>query len=78
MNASLETCVERDTKRLYRRVLAREIESFTGVSDPYEPPLAPEIKRKTEFDSVEVSVAVLVAALGRILQLKEDSVYGRG
>jgi adenylylsulfate kinase len=75
VNASLETCIERDTKGLYKRALAREIESFTGVSDPYEPPLAPEIECKTEFDSVEVSVAVLIATLGRILQLEEDSVY---
>jgi len=75
VNASLETCIERDTKGLYKRALAREIESFTGVSDPYEPPLTPEIECKTEFDSVEVSVAVLVAALGQILQLEEGPVH---
>ena len=35
VNASLETCIERDTKGLYRQALAGTITSFTGVSDPY-------------------------------------------
>jgi len=43
MTAPLDTLVERDVKGLYRRAIAGEIAHFTGVSDPYEAPLAPDI-----------------------------------
>ena len=43
MEAPLEVLAERDVKGLYRRAMAGEIENFTGVSDPYEPPLEPEV-----------------------------------
>ncbi len=42
VKASLDECIRRDTKGLYRRALAGEIPQFTGVSDPYEEPLSPE------------------------------------
>jgi len=52
----LEVCVARDVKGMYRKALAGEIPSFTGVSDPYEEPEAPELviesDRETEADSV--------------------------
>ena len=43
MEAPLEVLAERDVKGLYRRAMAGEIENFTGVSDPYEAPLNPEV-----------------------------------
>ena len=43
MEAPLEVLAERDVKGLYRRAMAGEIENFTGVTDPYEPPLEPEV-----------------------------------
>ena len=43
MHAPLEVLAERDVKGLYRRAMAGEIPHFTGVSDPYEPPLEPEV-----------------------------------
>ena len=43
MEAPLEVLVERDEKGLYRRAKAGEIQNFTGISDPYEPPLDPEV-----------------------------------
>jgi adenylylsulfate kinase len=54
--APVETCARRDPKGLYAKALAGEIEHFTGVSDPYEPPLAPEIVLHTEAESVDESV----------------------
>ncbi len=39
----LETLVRRDVKGLYKKALAGEIKNFTGVSDPYEAPLSPEV-----------------------------------
>ena len=43
VNASLETCEARDPKGLYKKARAGEIKSFTGISDPYEAPVNPEI-----------------------------------
>lgn len=53
----LETCIERDVKGLYKKALAGEIAQFTGVSDPYEAPLSPEVKLDTSAMSVEAGVA---------------------
>ena len=44
---SLEDCEARDVKGLYAKARAGEIPEFTGVSDPYEPPLDPEIRIET-------------------------------
>jgi adenylyl-sulfate kinase len=54
--APLSTCAERDPKGLYAKALAGEIKHFTGVSDPYEPPLDAEIVLHTESESVDDSV----------------------
>ena len=47
VDAPLEVCAERDVKGLYKKAFSGEIEQFTGVSDPYEPPAAPELHIKT-------------------------------
>ena len=60
VRASVETCVRRDVKGLYERARAGEIPGFTGVSDPYEEPQAPELALETESDSPQVSAAKLV------------------
>jgi adenylylsulfate kinase len=61
--APLATCAERDPKGLYAKALAGEIKHFTGVSDPYEPPLDPEIVLHTESESVDDSVHQILAWL---------------
>lgn len=43
VDTPLEICERRDPKGLYRKARAGEIKNFTGISDPYEPPLQPEI-----------------------------------
>jgi adenylyl-sulfate kinase len=48
VDAPLEVLVQRDVKGLYKKALAGEIEHFTGVSDPYEPPLEPEVVCRTD------------------------------
>src|SRR3982074_79812 len=53
----LETLVDRDTKGLYRKALAGEIANFTGVSDPYEEPLHPEVVCDTALESPDQSLA---------------------
>ena len=63
VKASVEVCTERDPKGLYKKALAGEIKEFTGVSDPYEEPLNPEIVLDTEAESPEESAAKLIALL---------------
>ncbi|HEU4536601.1 MAG TPA: adenylyl-sulfate kinase, partial [Polyangiaceae bacterium] len=59
----LEACVGRDVKGLYRRALAGEIPNFTGVSDPYEEPLAPELRLDTSRLTVAEGVESVLEAL---------------
>jgi adenylylsulfate kinase len=63
INASVETCAERDPKGLYKKAYAGEIKEFTGVSDPYEAPENPEIVCDTEAEEPEDSAAKLIAYL---------------
>jgi adenylylsulfate kinase len=72
----LEVCIERDVKGNYRRALAGEIKNYTGVHDPYEEPLAPEVVVETYRESIEDSVAKIVAALEERRYIPaEESVY---
>jgi adenylylsulfate kinase-like enzyme len=53
----LSTLVKRDPKGLYAKAMRGEIENFTGVSNPYEPPERSEIKVRTDQQAVQESVA---------------------
>jgi adenylylsulfate kinase len=55
VEASVETCADRDVKGLYEKAFAGEIKEFTGVSDPYEAPASPELVLNTEDDVPERS-----------------------
>jgi len=66
VRAPLDTLVERDTKGLYRKAIAGEIANFTGVSDPYEEPLRPEVTCDTSVESVEQSVTKVLDRLERL------------
>jgi len=59
----LEVCIERDVKGLYQKALRGEIPNFTGVSDPYEEPLAPEVILETSRETVEESVQRVLEGL---------------
>lgn len=59
----IDVLVERDVKGLYAKALAGEIENFTGISDPYEPPVEPEVVVETDQETVDDSVAKILAAL---------------
>ena len=52
----IDVLAQRDVKGLYKKALAGEIASFTGVSDPYEPPLNPEVTIDSSRESVDESV----------------------
>jgi adenylyl-sulfate kinase len=53
VDCSLEVLTSRDTKGLYKRALAGEIENFTGISDPYEPPVGPCVAIHSDRESVD-------------------------
>jgi adenylylsulfate kinase len=63
VNAPLEVCEQRDVKGLYKKARAGEIKNFTGIDDPYEPPLNSEVECRTDLESLEESVSKVLAKL---------------
>ena len=63
VKASLEVCESRDVKGLYAKARAGEIKGFTGIDDPYEEPLNPEIICDTDRESVADSVKTVLSKL---------------
>src|SRR2546421_3543290 len=63
VKASVETCAARDVKGLYEKAFSGEIKEFTGVSDPYEEPSAPELVLDTESQSPQESAARVLEVL---------------
>jgi len=55
VRCSLEECMKRDIKGMYRKAMAGEIKDFTGVDDPYEEPESPELILDTDNETVEES-----------------------
>jgi len=66
VNTPLDLCIQRDVKGLYKKALAGEIKNFTGVSDPYEPPLTPELAIDTPAESERQSAARILARLEQL------------
>jgi bifunctional enzyme CysN/CysC len=60
ISTPLETCEHRDPKGLYKKARANEIEEFTGISSPYEPPLKPEINIDSTNRSIEACVDIIL------------------
>ncbi|MBA4157459.1 MAG: sulfate adenylyltransferase subunit CysN [Gemmatimonadetes bacterium] len=65
VRCSLEECMRRDPKGLYTKALEGKIESFTGISSPYEAPEHPEMIAETDSESVDGIVESIVASLER-------------
>ncbi len=63
VHCPVEVCAERDVKGLYKKAYAGEIPEFTGVSDPYEPPSAPELTLRTDEEEPEESARKVIAKL---------------
>jgi adenylyl-sulfate kinase len=59
----IEELTRRDVKGLYEKALRGELPNFTGVSDPYEAPVNPEVVVNTDSESVDESVAKILAVL---------------
>ena len=63
VDVPLEVAAERDVKGLYKKAFAGEIKQFTGVSDPYEPPAAPDLVLKTDEETPEESARKVIEKL---------------
>jgi adenylylsulfate kinase len=74
VDAPLKVLAERDVKGLYKKALAGEVGQFTGVSDPYEPPLSPDIVVRSDSESIEESADKVWRELERRGLIRETAV----
>jgi len=63
LKCSVEECIRRDPKGLYKKALAGEISNMTGIQDPYEEPVNPEVVLDTEHDSSEHNIQKVLSKL---------------
>ena len=74
IKCSIKTCIQRDPKGLYKKALTGEITNMTGIQDPYEEPLNPEVIVDTEHEEAEESLAKILKHLeekGHIRHVKQ-------
>lgn len=72
VQTSQAECERRDVKGLYKKARAGEIKGFTGVDDPYEEPLSPDIICETEKENAEQSLEKVIEMLKRLGYLKDN------
>jgi adenylylsulfate kinase len=65
VDCPIEVLAQRDVKGLYKRALAGEVGNFTGISDPYEPPLHPDVTVRSDREALEESVGKVWSELER-------------
>ncbi len=73
MKCSLEKLFERDAKGLYAKALKGEIPSFTGVSDPYEEPLNPELLIESDREDAKTGLRRLLGKLEELGYISKAS-----
>jgi adenylylsulfate kinase len=77
VNAPIEVCERRDLKGIYRRARAGETFGVTGIDDPYEPPERPDVECRTDIETLEESVASVLAAFREAIRPASESRAGR-
>jgi len=77
VRAPLEVCEGRDPKGLYKKARAGELKGFTGIDDPYEEPLAPELVVDSTAAAPDVLAADVVAWLERAGKIPADKTRGQ-
>jgi adenylylsulfate kinase len=65
VDCALDVLIDRDVKGLYRRAVAGDLLQFTGISDPYEPPVVPDVHVRTDVHRLETCLESVVDALDR-------------
>jgi len=74
VDCTLDELTRRDVKGLYAKALAGEIKNFTGVSDPYEAPLDPEVRVDSSTETLEESLATVLEAIEEYDTVEEIAV----
>ena len=69
VKASLETCIQRDPKGMYKKALAGEIQDFTGVSAPYEIPETPDVIIDTENMTIREEVGNVLSCMRKYFEV---------
>lgn len=77
VSCPVEVCIQRDVKGLYKKALAGEIKGFTGIDDPYEEPLHPELVVHTDREEEAESVGRILDTLERHGFLPASETDGR-
>jgi adenylylsulfate kinase len=77
VHCPIEVCAGRDVKGLYKKAYAGELPAFTGVSDPYEPPAAPELVLNTDLEEPEESARKVIAKLEELGYLDPVEEFSR-
>ncbi len=65
VDCPIEVLAQRDVKGLYKKALAGEVGNFTGISDPYEPPVNPDVHVRTDLETLDESVGKVWSELIR-------------
>jgi adenylyl-sulfate kinase len=68
----LDECIKRDVKGLYKKAISGEIQQFTGISDPYEEPLSPELRIDTSSIGVDAGAAQILGKLRELGRLETN------
>jgi adenylylsulfate kinase len=74
VKCSLGTCIRRDVKGLYKKALEGKIKDLTGLQDPYEEPVNPEIIVNTEYESLEEIVGTITLKLRDLDYLPQERI----
>ena len=77
VSCPVEVCIQRDVKGLYKKALAGEIKGFTGIDDPYEEPLHPELVVHTDREEEAESIGRILETLERHGFLPASETDGR-
>lgn len=72
VKCSIEALSKRDVKGLYKKALAGEVKNFTGISDPYEEPLHPEVSVCTDQEGIEESGGKIASKLFELHYLSKE------
>jgi adenylyl-sulfate kinase len=71
----LDTLIKRDVKGLYRKARAGELKQFTGIDDPYEEPLSPDITVDSSVETVKESTARILSHILNPCVLRDDATH---
>jgi len=74
VDCPVEVCEQRDIKGMYRRARAGELAEFTGISAPYEVPLAPTLVLRTHALTLEACAQQIIELIEPALVLDKDAV----